>query len=257
MNHAARILLKSFGAILCCIGLVGASMTHALAQATSDAAKRGLEILSEAAVAAGGEKLAKLTSLEFASHGTIQTQAGPTPIEVTVFIAYPDKVRTQNILPLGTLLSGFDGKTSWASSQQGTFSLPADLNAESVRSINLIGGFGIYKKCLAGKVEAEFAGQKEVAGQKTWLVEWDAPTGKVKLHFDQTTKMLVAANYRAATLQGVLLEERRWSDFRTVDGVKFPYHWMTYRDGALFSDQTVINVKLNGPVNATSFAKPQ
>jgi hypothetical protein len=257
MNTREKIFLKSCGAVLCCIGLAGAPATIALAQGATDAAKRGAEILSEAAAAAGGEKVTKLASLEFKSAGDLQTQMGPTAVEVKVVIAYPDKVRTENTLALGTILSGFDGKNSWISSEQGTFNLPADLNGESLRSLNLFGGFGIYKKRLAGKAEAEFAGEKEVAGQKTWLVEWKGPTGKVRLYFDQTTKMLVAANYRAATLQGVLEEERRWSDFREVDGVKFPYHWVTYRDGSLFSDQTVTELKLNGPVDAAAFAKPQ
>jgi outer membrane lipoprotein-sorting protein len=257
MKLVGKTFLNSVGVILCCIGLAGALITTALAQGTTDAAKRGLAILSEAAAAAGGEKLAKLTSLEFKSAGNIQTQLGATAVEVKIVIAYPDKVRTENTLAMGTILSGFDGKNSWVSSEQGTFNLPADLNGESVRSLNLFGGLGIYKKCLVGKVEAEFIGEKEVAGQKTWLVEWNGPTGKVKLYFDQTTKMLVAANYRSATLQGVLEEERRWSDFRDVDGVKFPYHWVTYRDGKLFSDQTVMEVKLNAPVDATAFAKPK
>lgn len=257
MKPRNEFLLKMCGAVCLSLCLTGAPTGNALAQGATDAAKRGLEILSEAAAAAGGEKLAKLTSLEFKSAGNIQTQMGPTAVEVKVVIAYPDKVRTENTLAMGAILSGFDGKNSWVSSEQGTFNLPADLSGESVRNLNLIGGFGIYKKSLAGKIEAEFAGEKDVAGQKTWLVEWNGPTGKVKLYFDQTTKLLVAANYRSATLQGVLEEERRWSDFRDVDGVKFPYHWTTYRDGKLFSDQTVMEVKLNGSVDAAAFAKPK
>lgn len=248
--------------ILLCAALAwmaGPARGTAAAQAPggTDVAKRGAEILSEAATAAGGEKVKKLESLEFTSAGNVNMPIGPISVEVKVVVAYPDKVRMENTLAMGTILSGFDGKSAWVSSAQGTFDLPADLSAELARSIHIIGGFGLYKKSQAGKVEAEFAGEKEVGGQKTWLVEWNGPTGKVKLYFDTATKMLVAAKYRATTMQGVFEEERRWSDFREVGGVKFPYRWVTYRDGSLFSDQTVTEVKLNAAVDAGAFAKPQ
>ena len=257
MKRERPFSLLACAAILWVSCLSGMPASGGQAQGGTEAAKRGAEILSGAATAAGGEKVMKLESLEFKSAGDVNTQVGPTAVEVKVFVAYPNKVRTENSLAMNTILSGFDGKSAWISSAQGTFELPADLNAESVRSIDLIGGFGIYKKQQAGKVEAMFAGEKEVQGQKTWLVEWNSPTGKVRLYFDASTKMLVAAKYRATTMQGVLEEERRWSDFREVEGVMFPYRWVTYRDGSLFSDQTVTEVKLNTTVEAGAFAKPQ
>ncbi|MBI3663560.1 MAG: hypothetical protein HY234_11005 [Acidobacteria bacterium] len=246
--------------VLCVAMMFGAGSIAGLvaqAQSGTNAAKRGAEILSEATAAAGGERVKKLESIEFKSAGDVNTPMGPTTVEVEVVVAYPDKVRTENALAIGTILTGFDGKSAWISSAQGTFDLPADLIEETGRSINLIGGFGLYKKSLAGKAEAEFIGEKEVAGQKTWLVEWNGPTGKVKLYFDAAAKMLVAAKYRALTMQGAVEEERRWSDFREVEGVKFPYRWVTYRDGSLFSDQTVTEVKINPTVDAGVFAKPQ
>ncbi len=257
MKNEESFWKTSCATMLWVICLTGVLAPAGQAQGATDAAKRGAEILSEAASAAGGEKVKKLERLAFTSAGTVHTSMGPTSVEGKVVVAYPDKVRMENTLALGTILSGFDGKSAWVSSAQGTFDLPADLSAELARSIHIIGGFGVYKKSQAGKVEAEFAGEKEVAGQKTWLVEWNGPTGKVKLYFDTATKLLVAAKYRATTMQGVFEEERRWSDFREVDGVKFPFHWMTYRDGALFSDQTVTEVKVNGTVDAGAFAKPQ
>ncbi|MBI3483692.1 MAG: hypothetical protein HY012_00860 [Acidobacteria bacterium] len=135
--------------------------------------------------------------------------------------------------------------------------MPADLSGEYTRGIDLVGGIGLYKKLLAGKAEAEFAGEKEFAGLKTLLVEWGGPTGKVKLYFDAATKLLVGAKYRVISMQGAFEEERRLSDFREVDGVKFPFHWVTYRDGGLYSDLTVKELKLNEKIEASTFAKPQ
>ena len=58
-------------------------------------------------------------------------------------------------------------------------------------------------------------------------------------------------------MQGSVEEERRLSDYREVDGVKFPFHWVTYRDGALYSDLTVKEVKFNEKMEASTFSKPQ
>jgi hypothetical protein len=226
-------------------------------QAASDAKKRAAEILADAAAAAGGEAVKKVENLYFTSAGDVNAPMGTLAVELKTQVSYPDRVHFETSLQMGTFSQGFDGKAAWASSPQGTFDLPADLSGEYVRGIDLAGGIGLYKKALAGKAEAEFAGEKEFAGQKTLLVEWNGPTGKVKLYFDEASKLLVGVKYRAKTMQGEFEEERRLSDFREVDGVKFPFHWVTYRDGGLYSDLTVKELKLNEKIEASTFAKPQ
>jgi outer membrane lipoprotein-sorting protein len=244
-------------AMMWVIFLAGVPAPAACAQGETDAAKRGAEILSEATAAAGGEALKKVKSLEIKTTGSIQAPTGPMEVTVRVQVELPDKSRLEVDLGMALITSGFDGKAGWVVTPQGTIDMPADLNSEALRGIDLTGGVGLYKKSLAGKTEAKFGGEKEVAGQKTWLVEWTGPSGIVKLYFDATSKMLVAAKYRNTTMGGVFEEERRLSDFREVQGIKFPYRWVTYRDGTLFSDQTVTEVKVNATVDAGAFARPQ
>jgi outer membrane lipoprotein-sorting protein len=229
----------------------------AQAQEVPDAKKRAAGILADAAAATGGETLKKVESLSFTSAGDVNTPMGTIAVESKSQLSYPDRARFETSLQMGTFSQGFDGKVAWVSSAQGTFDLPGDLSGEYVRGIDLTGGIGLYKKVFAGKAEAEFTGEKEFAGQKTLLVEWSGPTGKVKLYFDAATKLLVGAKYRAITMQGEFEEERRWSDFRELEGVKFPFHWVTYRDGGLYSDVTVKDAKLNTKMEASTFAKPQ
>ncbi len=257
MRNTKRFLMTACGAILCVVFWLGMPAPQAQAQGGTDAAKRGAEILNAAASAAGGEAVKKVTSVEFKATGSVTTLNGPAPVLVIVQVEFPDKARLETDLGFALVISGFDGKGGWFSSQQGTYDVPADMNGDLLRGVDLTGGLGLYKKSLSGKAEAEFKGEKEVAGQKTWLVEWKGPSGKVKLYFDTATKMLVAAKYRALTMQGAVEEERRWSDFRDIAGVKFPYHWVTFRDGSLFSDQSVTEVKLNAAVEAGAFARPQ
>jgi len=256
MKNKERSWKTACAAILCAISLAGALAPAAQAQGETDAAKRGAEILSDAAAAAGGEALKKVKSLEIKTTGSVQAPTGPMEVIVKVQVVFPEKSRVEVDLSTAVITSGFDGKAGWLVTPQGTIDMPADLNSEAQRGIDLTGGVGLYKKILAGKPEAKFGGEKEVAGQKTWLVEWNGPSGNVRLYFDVTTKMLVAAKYRSTTMAGEFEEERRLSDFREVEGIKFPYRWMTYRDGTLFSDQTVTEVKVNATVDAAAFARP-
>lgn len=244
-------------AILWVLCLTCAHAQAAQAPETPNTKKRAAEILVDAAAAAGGEAVKKVESLSFTSAGDANSPMGTVAVELKSQLGYPDRLRYETTLQMGTFSQGFDGKAAWVSSAQGTFDLPADLSGEYMRGIDLTGGIGLYKKAMAGKAEAEFGGEKEFAGQKTLLVEWSGPMGKVKLYFDAATKLLVGAKYRAATMQGSVEEERRWSDFREVDGVKFPFHWVTYRDGGLYSDLTVKELKLNEKIDANTFAKPQ
>ena len=257
MKNKERSWKTACAAILCAVSLAGALARAAQAQGETDAAKRGAEILSEAVAAAGGEALKKVKSLELKTTGSVQAPTGPMEVIVKVQVVFPDKSRVEVDLGTAVITSGFDGKAGWLVTPQGTIDMPADLNSEAQRGIDLTGGVGLHKKILSGKTEAKFGGEKEVAGQKTWLVEWSGPSGNVRLYFDVATKMLVAAKYRSTTMAGEFEEERRLSDFREVEGIKFPYRWMTYRDGTLFSDQTVTEVKVNATVDAAAFARPQ
>jgi outer membrane lipoprotein-sorting protein len=229
----------------------------ARAQGAPDAKKRGGEILADAAAAAGGDSLKKIETLTVTTTGSATTPMGTVSIESKAQVAYPDRVRLDTSFEGGSVTSAFDGKGGWFSGPMGIIDAPAELNVEALRGIDLVAAVGLYKKTLAGKSDAEFTGEKDMAGQKTAEVEWTAPSGKVKLYFDPQTKLLVGAKYRAVTMQGTVDEERRWSDFREVGGVKIPYHWITYRDGAVYTDLTVSDVKVNEKIEASTFAKPQ
>ncbi len=257
MKTEKYLLITACAIVLLFISVTGVPASTTQAQGAPDAKKRGGEILADAAAAAGGEALKKVESLQLAAAGSVNSPMGTVTVEIRTQLSYPDRMRFETVLEMGSFSQGFDGKAAWASTPQGTMDLPADFGNEYLRSIDLAGGIGLYKKALTGKAEAEFGGEKEFAGQKTQLVEWSGPSGKVRLYFDAATKLLAGAKYRAATMQGTVEEERRVSDYREVDGVKFPFHWVTYRDGALYSDLTVKDVKLNEKIDAGMFAKPQ
>jgi len=131
--------------------------------------------------------------------------------------------------------------------------LPA---AEFERNLLLIGGLGVVRQALSGKLAAAFRGEEEVEGRKLFVAEWNSGAGKVKLYFDPESKRLAGARYRITSPQGSFEALQLWSDFREVEGIQYPFHTVTYRDGAKFSEQTVQELKLNTRPDAAVFAKP-
>jgi len=231
--------------------------------------ERGKAILAAAAEAAGGASLAKVESLEVSSTGQLFTPQGQFDVQIRVQVAYPDRVRTEIQLPMGTIVQSYDGKVAWTQAGQNSAELPAKFSAEFQRGIDLTGGWGVYRKAVAGQVEAQYLGEEEVEGKKALAVEWlvprgaegSAPSQPIKLYFDPETLLLTAAKFRANTPQGAFDTEQRWSDFHAVRSgaaaLQFPYHTVTYRDGAKFSEQTVQEVKLKTQPDASIFAKPK
>jgi hypothetical protein len=135
--------------------------------------------------------------------------------------------------------------------------LPATQAGEAQRGIDLIGGWGVFRQAAAGKIEAAFAGQKDFQGKKALAVDWTGPSGKVTLFFDPGSRLLVGAAYRARTLQGEFDTVQVWSGFWATDGVQFPFHWLTLRDGSKFSEQNILELKLNPSLDPSLFARPK
>jgi hypothetical protein len=248
--------LKQCWVILLCFALLAAPALRGQT-ANPDAAKRAGEILQDSMKAAGGDALFRVERIEFTSSGPVFGPMGEMAVDIGVKVAFPDKVRMTNVIgQFGTLENGFDGKAGWLLSPQGAMDLPADMNNEALRGIAMTAGIGIYRQVKDGTAKLEFTGEKEFNGKKALEIEWVGPSGKVKLYIDPETKLLAGARCRIITMQGAADEERRWSDYRAVDGVQFPYKWVAFRDGQPYSSQTVKEVKFNSPMDAATFAKP-
>jgi hypothetical protein len=197
--------------------------------------------------------------LEISSSGEAAGPGGQqVSIDIKTQVLYPDRIRIELKLPIGTIQQGFDGKSAWALSPEGAaMDLPSSVTGEFLRGIALVGAVGLYQKTLAGELEAQYLGEEEIAGKKTEAVLWNASFGPVKLYFDPASHQLVAARFRQFTQQGMVDAEQQWSDFRAADGVRIPYQSITLRNGEKFSNFTVQDVKLNTKPDPSLFSKPQ
>ncbi len=226
--------------------------------ATPESIARAKEIIAAAIEATGGAAaLNKITGVAYAGNGDIVTPQGAFPLVAKATAQFPDKIWVElNIASSFVIQQGYDGKSTWQATPQGVADLPPFAAEETQRAVDLIGGFGIYRMAGEGKLNASFAGEKDFQGKKTLAVEWQAKSGKTTLFFDAASHLLIGAAFRARTVQGEADTVTLWSDHRPVDGVLYPHHLLTLRDGAKFSEQQLSEVKFNPPADAKIFAKP-
>jgi hypothetical protein len=84
----------------------------------------------------------------------------------------------------------------------------------------------------------------------------DYPT--VKLYFDTKSGHLVKSQFKTKSQEQKYKEvmaEFQFSDFKTVDGVTMPHHFVLKHDGKLFVEANVTELKA-AKLDAKTFAKP-
>ena len=238
-------------------GLRGGSALASVPTATPDSLSQGRTLLIAAAQAAGGPAIAKLESVDVHSKGLLSLSTGDLATEIHMQLAYPNSLRVDSKLPAGNMTQGFDGNTGWVSSAQGTQRVPPAFNSEFARGVALSGGLGVLRLALAGQVDAQLIGEEDVQGKKLTALAWAAPFGEVKLYLDPANQLITAARYLSNTPQGQVDSIQVWNDFRAVDGIQYPFHSVTFRNGTRYSEITVEEVKLNTKLDPSVFNVPQ
>lgn len=229
------------------------------APATGASIEEGRQILLAAARAAGGDSLASLASLKMTEDGKIIRPDGDISRSVKWTVSYPNRARGEFSLAGQNIVQVCDGRSAWV--QMGTQMHDATPMArEFLRAISLYGGgWGLYREALEGKISGAAIwaiGDEEIDGKKTTGVAVDGTFGPLKLYFDPTTHLLVAARYQSAGAQGASDNEQRWSDYRTIDGRQFAFSTVVYRDGVKYMESTIQQLDTNAKLDDALFAMP-
>ncbi len=228
----------------------------AAAAASAETLEKGRKIMLAAAEAAGGPSLTKIESLEFVAKGELSFGPNKISADMKTVVAFPDRYAVEITVPMGTMRTGFDGRAGWLSAPNGVMDLPAAQNAEQLRTIALVGGWGLMRQVMENKSQVNFIGEETVEGRKLTACEWTSAAGTAKLYIDPASGMLVGSRYRAASLQGPAEQLELWSDFKPVEGNQFPFKMVQYRDGNKAGEMTITSVKVNTSPEASVFSKP-
>jgi hypothetical protein len=204
----------------------------------------GRAIIKKAIEAAGGEaKLAKFQSAVFIEKGTYYGMGDGLPYEGVYKVKWPG----QFFMDIkGVFSMGIDGDTGWVKDMGGVKAMTKEQFA--VEKTNLQAGFIASLSPLKDDAfNIKVLGGAKVDGKPASAVEVSRkgyPT--VRLYFSKETSLLIKSRFRTKMPEKEfkeVLRETDYSDYRAVDGAKFPHKIVLKNDGKLFVEAEVTEMK--------------
>jgi outer membrane lipoprotein-sorting protein len=225
-----------------------------LAQATGQPSPD--EVLDKYFKAIGGaDKLAGITS--FIAKGTWQGYDDTEQHPLEIYAKAPDQ-HTSVIDNRGALTTNtFDGRNGWIAAPYTdvpvTLVTLGDSDLDNAKMDAELSFPGRIKQSLTDlRVgPALVIGDKDVT-----IVQGYSPAkSPVKLYFDSETGLLLRMVRYTISRVGRQPTQFDYFDYRSVNGIKMPFHWVTtWVDGR--SKTQLSEVQLNVPIDPSKFAKP-
>src|ERR1700733_8481412 len=205
----------------------------------------------------GAQQLAKLTSL--VGKGTYEgfdTDFSKMPVEV--YAKSPNQLVTVVHKPNGDRTTVFDGRAGWSAAPETDVPVPVLPLAEG----DLEGARADAEMWFPANIKQDFTKLRtgfpatQINDRDVQVVEGTTPGGsRVKLFFDKQSGLLVRQSRVSNTLVGLIPMHVEYSDYRTVAGVKVPFHYVTtWTDGQ--STSQLSPVQPNVAIDAAKFNKP-
>jgi zinc protease len=214
--------------------------------------ERAVALLDRAIAAKGGiEKLRALKTIVARQTQASQRPEGPTTVETTNYIQYPDRFRVE----APDVVQGYDGTRSWMKDRRGVHDAPDTQAREAAASL---------RRDVVALLVAAKDGQltprilpdvKDPEGNISHALELSArDLNPVILYVDPDSGLIRKRMYTADAPGRPVIEEQ-FFDYRPVDGVQIAFR-ATQKVGQLSVERKVIDVKLNTPLDAALFKRP-
>lgn len=248
-----------------------ASAPVPLATTATASAVAALALLDEAIAAHGGAvALARLRCYQVRQSGVFRLGGADVKFSSSTWESPPDCLREEQVLqeyrqgvPVAvTYVKAIAGARAWAIAGETS---PADLNGEQQASLEENRHYGRVVRLLDLKDAATFQlavlGPAKVEGQpvdRLEVVSAGQPT--FVLSFDHATKLLLKteAKVREPNLTDRLpLQEVFFTDYRTVEGLKYPFRQSVWWDGNRIQTAEVTELKFFAELPVTLFARPK
>jgi hypothetical protein len=192
-------------------------------------------------------------------HGSYEgfdTDAGPVPVDV--YAKAPNLRSTVVHLNSGDNTRTFDGQNYWTTSGGTMLPIPVILMTGGEREGAKIDGALSFPGQIQQMLKDWRTGFPATAIDDipVEIVQGTNSDGSaVKLYFDKKSGLLLRqVRFTDATL-GMIPTQVDYADYRDVNGVKYPFHWVvTWTDGR--STTQLTSVEANVAIDAAKFGKP-
>jgi len=216
----------------------------AAAAADASTMARGKELLALAQKALGGlDKLAAVKDMSRTADASIDAGGQQMKAKQISRSVAPSTFRQDQELPFGKISVYSDGKTGWMSTPQGQQALPPpvlkQVQGEMFRELPTL--------LQSKNVNAAGPGLLDIT---------DGQGNSTRLAIDEKTGVILTQTYQSVAMGGppqTIVET--YSDWRDVNGIRFPFKVVIEQGGKKFADVTVTDLKINSGIDAADLAK--
>lgn len=195
---------------------------------TEESLKQGNAVLKNVLTATGEKRIKNIDNISTEGTISVKTPMGQFTMNQKGIIIYPDKVYVELQTPMGKMeqvLKGTEGYMSMGGQKR---PIPENRLKESINSLNCsIGGLGILKNFLNGKIQGQFVGEKEIKGVKTKLIVVKINNSIIKLYIGQDN-LIYAIGSKQTTDEGPKELLQVFTNYKDVKGVKIPFASKTF-----------------------------
>jgi hypothetical protein len=220
---------------------------HSMLQ--TENAPSGVQLLRRAQDAMGGAaKLAAVRDTMHVMEITLEPAAGGYKMKQVSRYVAPDQFRSEQETPFGRIVVYSDGKDGWMTTPQGTTPLPA---------ATLATARGVIFRQPTALMLSDRDPSRSVKAVGTDAVEVSSAEGETaRIEFDPETRLPLRQIYQTAGTGGRRVTRiETFSDWRDVDGLRFPFRAVQLEDGTKMLELVVSEYRVNTGLTAADLRK--
>jgi predicted Zn-dependent peptidase len=211
-------------------------------------------LIDKAITAKGGLALLRsIRTVRSAFDMVFATPGGEAKVTGTAYVRYPGQFRVDAVGPDGLRIQSFDNGTAWMGDGKSVDEVPATIVATMQANVQR-DTIALLLALADDKVAARRGEDVTVGNTRLPSLELDLKAaGRVTLAFDPVTNLLVYQRYGG---NGEPVTEERFSDYRTLAGLKVAHRISMRREGQFPIERTVKTFEVNVPLESAFFRKP-
>jgi zinc protease len=222
---------------------------------TAGSAASGKALLAKVVAGMGGaEALAKVKDVTTKAKMTTKTPQGEMEISATTFTAPPDRMRAEIQTPMGTMVQTLGPGGAFVVTPMGTQDLPGSMRDEMVKQLQRQPVF-LAQKAGDPKLTATLAGREKVGEVETEVLDLNCEKVDVRWFIDPATGRLLRSSHSGVGREGPVTSVVDYSDFRSVEGVTFPFVQEGTQNGEKAQSTRAEEIKINTGADPKLFEK--
>ena len=215
----------------------------------------GKALAASVAHAMGMDKLPPVKSLRATFTETDPGDPTATPIDVT--IVFPDRMHVDVHTPDGMLSIVVTPEAGFMSAGgRGGGDLPAQQKADSLTQI-LHDPVYLVQHVNDPTITFTAAGTEKIGDVEAAVVDVGGAVPWIRWYVDPKSGRILREDYKGMALTGPFQGETELSDWRTADGLTFPYLHKNKQNGKDSSAVQYTSIQLNPTVDPALFEKPK